>query len=94
MAAQLIASHHASMECYRRAMLPEQTQFSTREQLFRKASTGAARVCKSSAERKTVSEGSRSLMPELRCRDDSAGAAGAMMTMRLEEAYRLAGMPE
>jgi len=32
-AAQLIASHHAAMECYRRAMLPEQPFEGWREQL-------------------------------------------------------------
>ena len=33
MAAQLIASHHATMECYRRAMLGEQTFEGRRESL-------------------------------------------------------------
>jgi hypothetical protein len=33
MAAQLIGSHHAAMECYRRAMLPEQTFDGRRESL-------------------------------------------------------------
>jgi hypothetical protein len=32
-AAQLLAAHNASMECYRRAMLPDQTPEGRRENL-------------------------------------------------------------
>ena len=44
-AARLVATHNAAMECYRRAMIPDQSFEGRRENLFRPISSSALMRC-------------------------------------------------
>jgi hypothetical protein len=76
-AAQLVACHHAAMECYRRAMLPEQT-LEGRDHRPKKGSTPCSWTC----------SGHGAVWPEpgmgcrasrLRCRTAAAGCTAARL---------------
>ena len=58
-AAQLLAAHNASMECYRRAMLGEQTFEGRRENLAKRTSSPAPTPCCSTRSIATAAKASR-----------------------------------
>jgi hypothetical protein len=59
MAAQLIAAHHAAMECFRRAMLSEQTFEGRRENLGEHVPWRWRRACSLALERREDERGIR-----------------------------------